>query len=420
MTALTAAEQSEYTEELQQWLHDMYKHLHRTPELSMQEVKTSAFVHAQLEELGFEVFYCAWTGVVGVLRNGAGPVVGFRADLDGLPVLEDTDLEYASTAHAAAPDGGQVPLMHACGHDVHITCALGAARVLSETRDDWSGTVVLLFQPGEETGQGARAMIEDGLWERTPHPEVIFAQHVWPMHAGTLKVASGPAMALSDSWRVTVHGRGGHASRPDETIDPVVLAAHMIVRTQSVVSREVHPLAPAVVTIATIQAGTKENIIAGSAEFTVNVRSLDQDVRARLLAALRRVYAAEAMASGAPEPKIDVTYEFPLLYNDPQSTAALREAFVAVFTDDRVGEAAPQLGSEDFGLLPEGAGTAGVYWLLGGMSDEVMARPDVPSNHSPRFAPVLEPTIRTGVLAAVTAMRSSLAPPAAEVARGEA
>ena len=393
--------------ELREDLHELYRHLHRSPELSMQEHATAELIRARMEALGCETFLCGGTGVVAVLRNGEGPVVGFRADTDALPLAEDTGLDYASTARGTLPDGTEVPVMHACGHDTHITAVIGAATLLAGDRDAWAGTVVFLFQPGEETAEGARAMLDDGLWDRAPRPEVVYGQHVWPGRAGQVEISTGPAMAMADSWRVTVHGRGGHGSRPEDTIDPVVLTAHMVVRMQSIVSREIPAQQAAVITIATFHAGLKENIIPPTAVFTVNVRNLDREVREKVLAALRRVIRAEADASGAPEPAIEELYTFPLLVNDPEETAALRQALGSVLGEGNVLDRPAQMGSEDFGHLPEAIGVPGVYWFFGGTPDDVLdgGKP-VPPNHSPFFAPVLEPTLTTGVTAAVTAILS--------------
>lgn len=393
--------------ELRDDLHELYRGLHAAPELSMREHRTAALIQQRMSALGWETDIVGGTGVVAVLRNGEGPVVGFRADTDALPVREETGLAYASTARGTLPDGTEVPVMHACGHDVHVTCAIGAAALLGAGRDSWSGTVVLLFQPGEETSEGALAMIADGLWDRTPKPEVVFGQHVWPGRAGTVEVRAGSAMAMADSWKVTVRGRGGHGSQPDQTIDPVVQAAHMVVRIQSILSREVNPRRSAVVTIASFHAGLKENIIPATAEFTVNVRNLDAGVREKVLAALRRVIIAEAQASGAPEPTIEELYTFPLLYNDPDATDRVATALRGALGADKVLEAAPRMGSEDFGHLPEAISVPSVYWFVGGMPDEVVDGDEpVPSNHSPHFAPVLEPTLTTGITAAYTAIMS--------------
>ncbi|GAA1754828.1 amidohydrolase [Kocuria aegyptia] len=393
--------------ELREDLHTLYRRLHGAPELSMQEHATAGLIRARMDELGCETFVCGGTGVVAVLRNGEGPVVGFRADTDALPVAEDTGLDYASTARGVLPDGTEVPLMHACGHDAHITSAVGAATLLAGARDAWAGTVVFLFQPGEETAEGAVAMLQDGLWDRAPRPEIVYGQHVWPGRAGQVEITSGPAMAMADSWKVTVHGRGGHGSRPEDTIDPVVLAAHMVVRIQSIVSREIPAQQAAVITIASFHAGLKENIIPAVAEFTVNVRNLDAAVREQVLAALRRVIRGEAATSGAPEPRIEEIYTFPLLVNDPVETDSLRTALGAAIGAENVLDRPAQMGSEDFGHLPGAIGVPGVYWFFGGMPDEVVdGDAPVPTNHSPLFAPVLEPTLSTGVTAAVSAILS--------------
>ncbi|MFF0903495.1 UNVERIFIED_CONTAM: amidohydrolase [Kocuria sp. CPCC 205316] len=397
----------EISTELREDLHTLYRHLHGAPELSMQEHATAALIRERMDELGCETFVCGGTGVVAVLRNGDGPVVGFRADTDALPVAEDTGLDYASTARGVLPDGTEVPIMHACGHDTHITSAVGAATLLAGNRDAWAGTVVFLFQPGEETAEGAMAMLQDGLWDRAPRPEIVYGQHVWPGRAGQVELTSGPAMAMADSWKVTVHGRGGHGSRPEDTIDPVVLAAHMVVRIQSIVSREIPAQQAAVVTIASFHAGLKENIIPAVAEFTVNVRNLDADVREQVLAALRRVIRGEAVTSGAPEPRIDEIYTFPLLVNDPGETDSLRTVLGAALGGENVLDRPAQMGSEDFGHLPDALGVPGVYWFFGGMSDEAVdGDAPVPTNHSPFFAPVVEPTLSTGVTAAISAILS--------------
>ena len=311
-------------------MHELYRHLHAHPELSMQETHTAAFILEKLNHLGLDAFMCGGTGVVGVLRNGDGPVIGYRADTDGLPMLEDTGLDYASTTTGALADGTAVPVMHGCGHDTHITVGLTAAQLLTENLDAWSGTVVFIFQPGEETGEGAEAMVEDGLWDKAPKPEIIYGQHVWPGLAGTLSISKGTAMAMADSWKITVQGKQAHGSQPEQSIDPIVLGAHMVVRLQTVVSREVHPMKSAVVTVGTFHAGLTENIIPATAEFPVNVRTFDPEVRDKVLLALRRIIGAEAAASGAPEPVIEEITSFPQCYNDPDATTDLMAALGGV------------------------------------------------------------------------------------------
>lgn len=387
--------------ELRERLHELYVHLHRHPELSMQEHETAALIEDRMKELGYDVFRCGGTGVVAVLVNGDGPVVGFRADTDALPLREETGLEYASTARGTLPDGSDVPVMHACGHDTHITAAIGAATLMATDRESWAGTVVFLFQPGEETAAGAAAMLADGLWEKAPHPEVIYGQHVWPGVTGSIDITRGPAMSYSDSWKVTVHGRGGHGSQPENTIDPVVLGAYMIVRIQSLISREVAAQSAAVITIATFHAGLKENIIPPTAEFTINMRNLDPLVREHLLAGLRRIITAEAMASQAPEPTIEELSTFPRLVNDEDETDRVIEVLRGTLGADKVNEKPAVMGSEDFGALPDALGVPGVYWFFGGMSQETVdADEPTPTNHSPFFAPVMEPTLSTGTAAA--------------------
>jgi amidohydrolase len=278
--------QLELTDEQTVQMHDLYRHLHANPELSMQEHRTAGLIAERLLAMGADTFSCGGTGVVGILRNGEGPVVGFRADIDGLPIKEETGLQYASRATGILPDGTQVPVMHGCGHDVHVAAALTAAKLLAGAADAWSGTIVFIFQPGEETAAGAQAMVDDGLWNRAPKPEIIYGQHVMPSLAGTVGISRGSAMAMADSWKVTVRGRQAHGSQPQEAIDPIVLAAHMVVRLQTIVSRELNPMQSAVVTVGTFHGGLKENIIPGTVEFTVNVRSFEQNVREAVLASI--------------------------------------------------------------------------------------------------------------------------------------
>ena len=406
MTALTTPR---LTEELREQMHRLYRRLHASPELSMQEHATAELIEQELTDLGVEHFRCGGTGVVGVLRNGDGPVVAFRADTDGLPLAEDTGLDYASTATGHLEDGTAVPVMHGCGHDTHVAVLLTTAQLLVGAREAWSGTVVLVFQPGEETAAGAKAMLADGLWEKAPVPEVVFGQHVMPQLAGTIHYSTGDAMALADSWKVTLHRQGAHASQPQDATDPIVLGAHMITRIQTVVSREIDPRQAAVVTVATFHGGLKENIIPAAAEFTLNVRTLDPVVRERVLAALRRIISAEAAASGAPEPTVEVLSSFPRNYNDPDATAAVVEHLRRALGEQNVGEIEPLMGSEDFGALGAAIGVPSVFWFFGGHDAATLdgAGP-VPVNHSPFFAPVMEPTLSTGVQAALTALLSRL------------
>lgn len=380
------------------WAREIYEHLHRNPELSMQEHRTADHIADQLTALGVDSSRCGGTGVVGLIENGPGPVVAFRADTDGLPVAERTGLPYASTATGTLPDGSEVPVMHACGHDTHVTSLLTATKILLERRDEWSGTLVLVFQPGEETAAGARAMVDDGLWDRMPRPDVVLGQHVMPLAHGSVMIRPGVAMCMADSWRVTLHGRQSHGSQPQDSIDPIVLGAHIITRIQGIVSRETDPRRPAVVTVGTFHAGLKENIIPERAEFALNVRTADEETRAHVLAALRRIIEAEAAASAAPDPEITELYTFPLCSNDPAATARVREVLAATLGEDNVVDGELLMGSEDVGHLWESIGVPGVYWFFGGF-DPQDGKP--PVNHSPEFAPVADPTLATGTRAAL-------------------
>jgi hippurate hydrolase len=388
-------------------LRAVYEDLHAHPELSDAEHRTAGIAAGWLRARGYEVIEgVGGTGVVGVLRSGDGPVVLLRADMDALPVTEATGLPYASTR-----DG----VMHACGHDMHVTCLLGAAHELAAARDAWSGTLVTVVQPAEETATGARAMVDDGLYRRAPRPDVVLGQHVAPLPAGMIGLRPGPAFAASDSLRVTLHGTGGHGYRPEATVDPVLLAAATVLRWQGIVSREIAGTQTAVLTVGALNAGTKANIIPDRAELLVNIRSYDPDVRATVLAAVERIAAAEAQASAAPRPPTVESLEAaPLLANDPAATARTRRALEAVVGAGRIVDPGPVTGSEDVGVLAEAAGVPIVYWLLGGADPALFAGAvtqeqmmgvlaGIPSNHSPYYAPLPRPTMDVGVAALVSA-----------------
>ncbi|WP_406295060.1 amidohydrolase [Embleya sp. NBC_00888] len=391
-------------DEVSPGLAELYRDLHAHPELSFHEHRTANVIAERLDAAWTVTRGVGGTGVVAVLRNGDGPTVWMRADMDALPVREATGLDYASTVTTA--DG--VPVMHACGHDVHVTCLLGACRVLATHLDTWHGTVVALFQPAEEIGRGARAMLDDGLLERFPRPDVVLGQHVAPGPAGMLAHCPGTVLAAADSLTIRLHGRGGHGSQPEHAVDPVVMAASLVMRLQTVVSRTVGPMEQAVVTVGRLQAGTKDNIIPAEAELGVNVRSFDEGVRARVLAAIERLTVAEAQGAGAPrEPEIETTHNFPLTVNDAAETERVRAAHAAALGEERVRIMGPASASEDFGLFATEAGVPSVFWMFGG-DDPADFGPDGPSrpvvaNHSPYFAPVIEPTIETGVRALLIA-----------------
>ena len=398
-------------------LHALYIDLHQHPELSFAEHRTAGIVAGHLEDLGYEVQTgFGVTGVVGVLENGDGPVVLLRADMDGLPVLEQTDLPYASTARATDHDGNDVPVMHACGHDVHVTALLGAAEEMMNTTDHWAGTLVVLFQPAEEWGGGAGAMVKDGLFDSIPAPSIVLGQHVGPLPAGVIALQSGVAMAASDTIDIRLFGVGGHGSRPEATVDPVLMAANLTVRLQQVVSREIAATDSAVVTVGQIHAGTKNNIIPDRAALGLTVRTFDLQVREQVLGAIERMTQAEGAAAGAERaPEVELVESYPLTFNNVESAQRLRGAFGDAFGTHQVVEPGPMSGSEDVGNLASAAGVPLVYWFIGGLDHALF--PDLasgkmpnnlPSNHSPFFAPVLEPTLSRGVAALVTAAREFL------------
>ena len=399
-------------------LEALYIDLHRHPELSFQETRTAGVVTRHLDELGIEFEEgIGKTGVAGIIRNGDGPVIWLRADMDALPVKELTGLEYASTARGTDPAGTAVPVMHACGHDMHVTALLGALEQLVATKHEWSGTVVAVFQPAEEYGAGSQAMIADGVLDRFPKPDIVLGQHVTPLPAGTIGVRSGTQMAASDGLTVTLLGRGGHGSRPHSTIDPVVMAAATVMRLQTIVSREVDPRDVAVVTVGSIHAGLKNNIIPAEARLELSLRYPDEEARARVLAKVERVVRAEAQASGAEEePVIAIDHSLPPTINDVHATARLTLAFDSAFGDGTVVDPGMFTGSEDVSWFAREAGVPLVFWFWGGVEVQTYADAkaggtidrDIPTNHSPYFAPVIQPTLGRGVDALVVAAREFL------------
>lgn len=392
-------------------LEKLYTHIHANPELSGQETRTAALAAAQLKQAGFDVTgHIGGTGVVGILRNGDGPVVLMRADMDALPVEEATGVAYQSRVTAALPGGGATPVMHACGHDMHVTWLIGAATLLARAKAAWRGTLLCIFQPAEETAGGAEAMVADGLFDRVPKPDVAFAQHVMVGPAGVIGQRAGAITSAAGSLQIRLIGRGAHGSMPQASIDPVVMASATVLRLQTIVAREVAPDESAVLTVGSLQAGTKENVIPDDAILRLNVRTFDEGVRARVLAAIQRIVKAEAAASGAPEPEFTPLDRYPLGMNDAPANARLADAFRAHFGADRVHDVGPASASEDFGVLPAAVGVPSVYWFVGGTDPVRYAEAkaanrlnDLPTNHNPHFLPVLNPTLQTGVETMVVA-----------------
>ncbi|MFF9813199.1 amidohydrolase [Streptomyces sp. NPDC014006] len=388
-------------------LEDFYRDLHRHPELAFQEHRTAGRLAARLRAAGYAVTEgVARTGVVGVLSNGDGPVVWLRGDMDALPVREATGLPYASSVDA---------VMHACGHDLHVTWLAGAAEALAAARATWSGTLVVIGQPAEESGGGAGAMVADGLHERFPRPDVLFGQHVAPGPAGFYPHTPGLTMSAADDIDVVVHGVGGHGSRPESTVDPVVTAAYVVTRLQTVVAREVAAKESAVLTVGQFHAGTKHNIIPGEARLALNLRSQNAAVRERVLTAVRRIVEGECAAAGCPlPPEVTVHPGYPNTVNDAALDGEIAAAHRALFGDHTVFDFGPAMGSEDFSLLaPEGVPYD--YWYVTSTPAPVWdAAPgeelaekfgNVPGNHSPLFAPdpaVLLPGVQTLIAAALT------------------
>jgi amidohydrolase len=402
--------------------HALYLDLHEHPELSAHEVETAAKLAARLRSTGYDVTeHVGGTGVVAILKNGAGPTIMLRTELDALPVEEKTGLPYASKVHTKDDAGHEVPVMHACGHDLHMAAILGTAEIMARSKSTWHGTLMLIGQPAEETIGGAEGMIRDGLFTRFPKPNVAVALHVGnELPAGMASITPGIYNTNADSIRITIYGKGGHGSMPQMSIDPIVIAARTILSLQTIVSREVKPGEMAVVTVGYIQAGTKNNIIPDHAEMGLTVRTFKQDVRKQVLAAIERITKAESAAAGAPrEPLVDRYEGTDSVYNDPALAERLRVPLEAALGKKNVITEEPITPSEDFSYFTA-QGIPGFYFSLGGADPEKFAEAKangtkLPSNHSPLFAPDVDPALRAGIAAEVAVLRNLLQGSAAEL-----
>jgi len=385
-------------------VESLYFDLHRNPELSYHEEKTAAKIADQLRKLGYDVTTgVGGNGVVGVFKNGAGPVVMLRAELDALPVPEKTGLEYASHVTTHDDRGVEVPVMHACGHDLHMAIGIGTAALLARDKDRWHGTFIYVGQPAEERIGGATAMMKDGLFTRFPKPNFVFAVHDSNgLPAGKVGYTPGFSASNADSVNVTVYGVGGHGSAPQQTVDPIVIAARTIVSWQTIVSREIDPQEPAVITVGAIHGGTKNNIIPDEVLMQLTVRSYKDEVRKHLLASIERIAVAEAQAAGAPKkPLVNVVEGVGAVYNDPQTTNRLADRMKQVLGDSNVELARPIMASDDFAEY-RSAGIPSVMLELGAVNpakyDEAKkANQPLPGPHSPYFAPDREPSLKTGI-----------------------
>lgn len=400
-------------------LETVYKDIHANPELAMQEQRTAGIAANWLRQNGYTVTEkIGGTGVVGLLRNGDGPTVLLRADMDGLAMRENTGLPYASKKTVTDKSGQQVPVAHSCGHDMHVTWLMGATRILAENKGRWRGTVMAVFQPAEESGEGALAMIKGGMLQRFPKPDVVLGQHVMPMPAGRVGTRPGLLLSMSDSYSVKLFGRGGHGSSPESTIDPVVMAAASVMRLQTIVSRELAITDGAVVTVGVLQAGTSGNIIPGEATLQLNIRTFNDQVRETVLSSIRRVITAESEASKAPKPPtFTAGSHFPPTYNDDAATTRVVAAIKARLGEGEVQQIIPASASEDFTHFARAWKVPSVYWAVGGVDRQTYAQAEkagrvnqIPSNHSPEFAPVLNPTLRAGVDTMLAAAGAWLTP----------
>ncbi|KAF2209481.1 hypothetical protein CERZMDRAFT_46810 [Cercospora zeae-maydis SCOH1-5] len=410
------------------YYEELYKYFHAHPELSNQEKETAARIVEELNKISpdFDIRpNIGGYGIAAILSNGSGKTVLLRADFDALPVEERTGLPYASKARQVSVQTGQeVPVMHACGHDMHITCLLGAAHTLVSARSHWTGTLLLIFQPAEERGTGARDMINDGLYSPTRHavpiPDIVLGAHVVPWRSGTLGTRRGLIATSADSLRITLHGRGGHASMPHRLVDPVLMAAHTVLKLQTIVSRETDPMDACVVTVASIQAGETENIVVDDAKISVDIRAVDPQTRSHALASVRRIVKAESDSlRGVQDPTIHITRDFPMTVNDENVTEVLEKNFTAHFaapTQEGEEESKAQgiqytsccaklSGSEDFSILGTAVDKPTSFFMYGGTPQDLWDEHEkagtlshgIPVNHSGLFAPQIQPTMKVGM-----------------------
>ncbi len=386
-------------------LVELYKQIHAHPELALREEKTAARLARELRDAGFAVTEkFGGTGVVALLKNGPGPTVMVRADMDALPIVEETGLPYASKVRVRDRDGADVGVMHACGHDVNVACLAGVARVVSRIKERWHGTLLLIGQPAEETGEGARAMLEAGLFEKFPRPDFALALHCDARYPhGHVNYRPGPMQANVDSVDVVVRGRGGHGAAPQTTIDPVVLAARIVLDLQTLVSRERNPFDPVVITVGSIHGGTKHNIIPSEVRLQLTVRTVTDQTRKAVLEGIARIARAAAAGAGAPEPMLrhDPGAYTPALVNPPEFAEKMAAVLRDVVGAERVHVRPPSMGGEDFSRFAL-AGVPAFYYFLGSVAPDryqasLKGGPALPPTHSPWYYPVPEPTIRTGV-----------------------
>jgi hippurate hydrolase len=413
-TPATAANLSDAIRADMPQLLALYRDLHANPELSMQEVRTPAKLAAEMRKLGFDVTeHVGKTGVVAVMKNGPGPVLLIRADMDALPVTEQTGLPFASKLRGTSRSGVETGVMHACGHDTHVASWLGTARRLAAAKGQWSGTAVMVLQPGEETVEGARAMLDDGLYTRFPKPDFILAFHdAASLPAGQIGITPGYALASVDSVNITVHGVGGHGAYPHTTKDPIVLASRIVLALQTLVSRENNPFDPAVITVGSFHAGTKNNIISDEAKLQLTVRSYPVEVQKKLIDGIRRVVRGEAIAAGLPAekmPEVTISEAAPSTFNTPEFSTRLRAVFSNHFGAGRVVETKPIMASEDFSQYwrADESKQAVIFWVGGTPKAKWDAaggdETKLPSLHSPFWAPDADAVISTAVEALTVA-----------------